>query len=124
MSADYTDTSLGNDHTIVWNPHLGLRCDHVDGHEYGAILTPAMALGHELAHQRHDVLSFFLGLLASPDYTDLDERRVIKDYENPAALTLGEGVREDHFGEVEWVATPLTKPHCNCQKPSRAGGHP
>ncbi len=120
MSADYTDVS-SDDHVIVWNPHLGLKCIQRGGREYGAILTPAMALGHELAHQRHDTVAMFLGLIASIDYTDLEERRVIKNYENPAALTLGEGVRSDHFGDVEWVPTPTSKPQCNCQSPARRG---
>src|SRR5262249_20605992 len=113
-SADFTDVS-GDEHTIIWNPHLGLRCAHANGREYGAVITPALALGHELAHQRHDWKASFLAHIPSTNYTDLEEWRVIHHDENPAARNLHEGIRTDHFGEVEWVATPLTKPECNCQ---------
>ena len=112
--ADFTDVA-GDEHTIIWNPHLGLKCAHRNGQEYGAVITPALALGHELAHQRHDWEAFFLGFVRSKSYTDLEEWRVIHYYENPAARTLGEGIRSDHFGETEWVATPVTEPQCNCQ---------
>jgi RHS repeat-associated protein len=122
MDADYTDVR-SSDHVIVWNPHLGLKCEQQGPHEYGAMLSPAMALGHELAHQRHDSLAAFLQSIDIGDYENLEERRVIKNYENPAALTLGEGVRSDHFGVPEWVPTVLSKPACNCHSPAKQGRH-
>jgi hypothetical protein len=69
-----------------------------------------MALGHELAHPRtsgwRKLLSAF-PLFDIPMYGDFDEERVIKEYENPAAAILGEGLREDHRGMPTWVPTPV-----------------
>lgn len=113
LNADYSDPKGTDPHLIFWNPNLGLNCIKYLGHQYGAALTPAMALGHELAHF---LLPDWVGHLRDPigDYDFADEWFVIHFYENPAAVTLGEGVRHDHKGQPTWVNGPLEKPSCGC----------
>jgi hypothetical protein len=79
--------------TVYWDPHSALQTTE-GGHQ-----TPALGLGHEMAHatgNRHDnaVLS------NTPDarYDTKEERRVILNYENPAARELGESTRSNHGG--------------------------
>ena len=79
--------------TVYWDPHSALETTE-GGHQ-----TPALGLGHEEAHatgNRHDnaVLS------GTPDarYDTKEERRVILNYENPAARELGESTRSNHGG--------------------------
>ena len=79
--------------TVYWDPHSALQTTE-GGHQ-----TPALGLGHEMAHatgNRHDnaVLS------GTPDarYDTKEERRVILNYENPAARELGESTRSNHGG--------------------------
>jgi hypothetical protein len=61
--------------------------------------TPALGLGHEMAHatgNRHATAV----LSNTPDrrYDTKEERRVIRNYENPAARELGESPRYNHGG--------------------------
>ncbi len=111
-TGDYSDPNADDPNMISWNPNLGLQCGHTPyGIEIGAVLSPALALGHELAHTRYS--NFWL-LFKDKWYGNLQEQKVTIEYENPAAQTLGEGIRHDHGGQPAWVPTPLTKPECNC----------
>jgi RHS repeat-associated protein len=87
--------------TVYWDPHSALQTT-AGGHQ-----TPALGLGHEMAHatgNRHNnaVLS------NTPDqrYDTKEERRVIRNYENPAARELGESPRYNHAGTPYNVACP------------------
>jgi RHS repeat-associated protein len=53
LTADYSDPNSLDPNLIMWNPNLALNCVSYQGHRYGAVLSPAMALGHELAHFRY-----------------------------------------------------------------------
>jgi len=110
LNGDYVDPT--EDHVIHWNPNLGLQCERSrNGIEVGAMISPALSLGHEMVHTQY---SNFWKLIDDDAYKDLQEKYVITEYENVAAQTLGEGVRLDHGGYPVWVPTPLTKPKCNC----------
>ena len=79
--------------TVYWDPHSALQTTE-GGHQ-----TPALGLGHEMAHatgNRHDTAV----LSHTPDaqYEWKEERRVILNYENPAARELGESTRSNHGG--------------------------
>jgi RHS repeat-associated protein len=79
--------------TVYWDPHSALETTE-GGHQ-----TPALGLGHEMAHatgNRHDTAV----LSNTPDarYDTKEERRVILNYENPAARELGESTRSNHGG--------------------------
>lgn len=87
--------------TVYWDPHSALRTT-TGGHQ-----TPALGLGHEMAHatgNRHMVER----LAGIPDrqYGTEEERRVILNYEDPAARVLGESLRYNHGGTPYDVACP------------------
>jgi RHS repeat-associated protein len=122
--ANYSDPN-DDPNIIYWNPNLALECEHNRYGETGAIRTPSLALGHELYHVYtqswwHERLS----LSKDPWWMNLDEKRVIDDYENPAAKVLGEpGQRQDHGGKPVWVPTPTTQPKCNCSGAGHSNGY-
>lgn len=71
--------------TVYWDPHSALKTT-AGGHQ-----TPALGLGHEMAHatgNRHQ--NAVLSNTPGPRYDTKEERRVIRNYENPAARELGE----------------------------------
>ena len=111
LNGDWSDAN--DDRNVIhWNPNLGLQCGlSKDGYEVGAILSPALSLGHELAHTQFR--DFWLKIEAPP-YDNMQDKFVITEYENVAAQTLGEGIRHDHGGTPVRVPTPLSKPKCNC----------
>jgi RHS repeat-associated protein len=80
--------------TINWDPRSGCSCTGGNG-----IQSPALGLGHEMAHA---AAPSWLGTLLSNlslfagDYDNWEERRVITGAELNAAHTLGEPVRTDH----------------------------
>jgi RHS repeat-associated protein len=87
--------------TVYWDPHSALQTTQ-GGHQ-----TPALGLGHEMAHatgNRHDTAV----LSNTPDarYDTKEERRVILNYENPAARELGESTRSNHGGTPYNVVCP------------------
>ena len=97
---DYYDP---NSHTIAWDPHSALRTTS------GGRQSPALGLGHELAHaaersSRYDVHCD----VRLRGYDNAEERRVIRGAEAHAARTLGEAGRFDHRGTCYRVATPLS----------------
>jgi hypothetical protein len=87
--------------TVYWDPHSALKTT-MGGHQ-----TPALGLGHEMAHatgNRHMTGR----LMMEPDrqYDTKEERRVILNYEDPAARQLGESLRYNHGGTPYNVACP------------------
>ena len=73
-----------------------------EGHQ-----TPALGLGHEMAHatgNRHD--NAVLSQTPDAQYYSKEERRVIRNYENPAARELGESTRSNHDGTPYNVDCP------------------
>jgi hypothetical protein len=92
--------------TINWNPN----CAYVVPGQ--GLLSPALALDHELGHSVGDLfnptLTDTLGRTPFGDYTNLEEYRDITQVENPAAAYFGQPIRTDHLyhGSVN-VAGPI-----------------
>ena len=75
--------------------------------------TPALGLLHELGHahlqSRTPIKALVLGMIAWPQYSDLNERYVIRRFETPAADELGEtGTRTGHNGTPYLTQGPTT----------------
>jgi RHS repeat-associated protein len=89
--------------TVYWDPNSALETTD-GGHQ-----TPALGFGHEMAHatgNRH--MTAELSGTADPQYDTREERRVILNYEDPAARQLGESTRHDHGGNPYNVASPTS----------------
>jgi len=106
--------------TLTWNPGMALATVD-DGSPTGGFLSPAMNLGHELGHADNWDQSpagyTARKLIGSKQwkYDDLEERKVIKEVEQPAAEKLGEGRRDNHRGgpmSVPEVAPPTKGEVC------------
>lgn len=93
-------------HRVFYHPRSGLQTDG------GGKQSPALGLLHELGHAK--------GYLDNPrkndrlhgthdsHYDNLEEKRVIKNIENPAARKLGESTRKGHGGRGFRTAGPTT----------------
>lgn len=96
-----------NTNTILWDPLGALECTN------GSKQTPALGLLHEAAHALGDLTGTsimpYVEIKGDP-YGYAEERRVIKYYETPAAIRLGEGTRKDHGGKSLYhVPTSISK---------------
>jgi len=106
---DYVDDNAyyPNTHTIYWNPHEAKLCTS------GGRQSPALALGHEMAHASDDdknsIMHRFRMWRSSKNYNDMEEERVITGPESAAARTLGEGIRKDHSGKHYTVRDPTSR---------------
>ncbi|HWT05223.1 MAG TPA: hypothetical protein VN224_05660 [Xanthomonadales bacterium] len=98
------DSYQPDTHTIRWDPTSAMRTTH-HGRQ-----SPALGLGHELDHAALSDGAFDL-LVAIPDrrFDNLEERRVILGSERHAARTLHESTRDDHWGRLYRVATPVSR---------------
>ncbi len=85
--------------TIKWNSAYGAIV-YDDEHEKGGMQPPSAVLFHEIGHGFR-----FLFLrqefeddnpIEDDQYEWLEERKVIENYETPAAIKLGYGVRDSH----------------------------
>jgi RHS repeat-associated protein len=96
-----------NTHTIHWDPTSSVKTIPA-----GKCRTPALSLGHELAHADYSPFWAQVGLLTpSWDYDNQEEKRVITGPEANAARTLGEPLRFNHQGN--FVGAPnSTTPGC------------
>jgi len=107
FSVRFSDKEVGDYSSysgiIEWNPNLALRTTG------GALESPAMVLGHEIAHAVGGQIRDKLTSISDPNYTNKEERRVIVNFENPAARQFGEGVRHDHSGS--WVHVDSVTEH-------------
>ena len=90
-------------HTVYWDPGSALLCSG------GGKQTPALGLGHELAHADQGFWFGLIGWFPWGNYDNLEEWRVITGVETNAAQTLGEGTRTDHGGAPYPVATPTSR---------------
>jgi hypothetical protein len=83
---------------INWDPNSGCTSST------GGTQSPALGLGHELAHAQHPELGNFLANITvlAGNYDNWEEWRVIWGAETDAAHTLGEPTRPDH----DCTATP------------------
>jgi len=89
-------------HTVVWDPLSALRTTA------GGRQSPALGLGHELAHAAARPARFDAGYVRRlRAYDNAEERRVIRGAEAHAARTLGEATRWDHRGTAYRVASPV-----------------
>ncbi len=106
------DSYRYSNRTISWDPHSALRILPGPG---DAVCTPAgsqspaLGLGHEMAHAQANWWQRLVGGIPWPDYDNLEERRVILGPEAQAARTLGESTRTDHRGMPFRVRTPLER---------------
>ena len=92
-------------HTIYWDPNSAL-CMKGGGKQ-----TPALGLGHELAHGTANFGEQLISLLpVSGGYDYAEEWRVISGPEFNAAITLGETPRFKHSGDPSPVSTPVSFP--------------
>lgn len=100
---DNFDHSVGS--VIDWDPHSGCYCHEADG-----IQSPALGLGHEMAHIAYNprLVQWLTSLtMGAGAYQNWEEYRVIAGVETQAALTLGEPIRHDHYcGTLPRVTTP------------------
>ena len=96
---DHYDPST---HTVAWDPNSALRTTN------NGCQTPALGLGHEMAHADAPWWAPWVGWIPWPAYDNLEERRVITGAETSAAHTLGEGTRTDHSGTPFTVPTPTS----------------
>lgn len=93
-----------NTRTIHWDPYSALRTT-TGGHQ-----SPALGLGHELAHATVAARVRDRGNAApDPRYDNREERRVIRGPELHAAHALHEAVRHDHDGTTYRVASPIAR---------------
>ena len=89
---------------VWWDPYSALRTSR------GGRQSPALGLGHELAHAAEPpARERILNARVLRGYDTLEERRVIRGSEAHAARTLREGVRTDHRGSLYRVATPVSR---------------
>ena len=89
-------------HTVVWDPLSALRTTA------GGRQTPALGLGHELAHAAAGPSVLDRGMRTRlRGYDNAEERRVVRGAEAHAARTLGEAARSDHRGTCYDVASPV-----------------
>lgn len=100
MDDDSCDPST---YTIHWDPHSALRCTSGGGQ------SPALGLGHEMAHADAGFFTRLLVYIPWPGYDNLEERRVIVGPETNAARTLGEGTRTNHSGSTYVVLSPTSR---------------
>jgi uncharacterized protein (UPF0303 family) len=89
---DSKDETFPITKTIYWDPSKAVRDNH------GHTISPALALGHEMVHAIGGRLRDRLHAIRDSQYDNKEERRVIRQYENPAARQLGEGIRDSHHG--------------------------
>jgi hypothetical protein len=91
--------------TVYWDPCHAVRT------RGGGRQTPALQLGHELAHAAApDPWQQFIDFLTPVAYyTNAEEWRVVSGPETDAAITLGESVRTDHHGTSYPVPTPVSE---------------
>ena len=97
-------------HAISWNPRAAVCSSK------GESISPALALGHELAHADIGAWSSLVnwwdritGQYSDPNHGDVEERRVITGPEAAAAQTLGESHRTTHLGSFYDVPTPISR---------------
>jgi hypothetical protein len=99
---DGADEFDPNASAIDWDPTSALRTTE------GGRQSPALGLGHELAHAAERPSRYDAHCAARlRAYDDAEERRVIRGAEAHAARTLGEAQRFDHRGTLYRVASPV-----------------
>ena len=108
-SSDYYDDSKK---TIHWSTKGIIVWDNSSGTKKEGRQSGALGLFHELGHFYRDVFksSEFDTDSRTPDqdYYTMEERRVIEDYETPAAIILNEGTRNNHRGKILNTVDPLS----------------
>ncbi len=108
----------GNDHyksstkTIYWSTKGMEVYDNSNGDEKKSRQSGALGLFHELGHFFRDVFKHddYVNSrrISDDNYTNLEEQRVIEDYETPAAKILGEGTRNNHDGKTLNTIDPIS----------------
>ena len=91
--------------TIDWDPHAALL------YLSGGRMSPALALAHEMAHASAPrlLMNLLQNIPCINQYDNLEELRVIKRRETPAARSLGEDTRNNHRGKFYGVPGPTCR---------------
>ncbi|MEZ5044489.1 MAG: SpvB/TcaC N-terminal domain-containing protein [Saprospiraceae bacterium] len=93
-------------HRIYYHPRSGLKT------EEGGKQSPALGLLHELGHAKGYIDNSRennrLVDMHDSHYDNLEEKRVIKGIENPAARKLGEATRKGHGGSTFRTTGPTS----------------
>ena len=102
FSKDQDDSYSRLTKTITWDPTSALAATDALGNMTGETQSPALGLGHELAHAKGDDSETMETNVkgSDPQYGTKEEKRVIDPIETNAAKQLGEGTRDNHFGRV------------------------
>lgn len=87
----------------MWDPTVAICASD------GSRISPALALGHELAHAEGGFWTVLLSMISDDQFQNLEERRVITGAEAAAAITLGEGLRTSHYGSFYPVSSPTQR---------------
>jgi len=91
-----------NTGTIEFDPDMSIKFDAQNNitPSKSSTISPALALGHELAHSFRAFFATVTFLTKKEDeqYGDKEERFAIKTIENDIAEELGEGIRQNHQG--------------------------
>jgi hypothetical protein len=92
-----TGTALHQYHldtnVVDWNPTMGLRLTN------GGLMSPAMCLLHELAHAVYNMFG------SDFQYDTVEDRYIVEHLEQIVGPHLGEPIRENHQGSMEWAPT-------------------
>jgi hypothetical protein len=112
------DFSTSNGDAIAWNPYLagqgtenGYGPRKADGPPGSQ--SPAMLLGHEMAHAAGGPMTKQLHRFPAGDFGNMEEERVIKGPETDAARSLGEDTRDDHGGKYVPAQGPTDRGEAN-----------
>ena len=100
-----------NNNTIRWNSELGAELLDEDANVTGR-QPAALVLFHEVGHgYRENFMpeEYYADLATEdPQYGNVEERKVIENYETPAATTLGHGTRTNHSGRLYPTEDPTS----------------
>jgi hypothetical protein len=111
INHNHDDRFNRSTNTIFWDPDSALALYDKDSLtcDINDFQSPALGLGHEMAHAaRSPLLMLLTEKLQIKPLFDYEERRVVNGPEAAAAKTLGEGVRTSIYGGMPYhVQSPI-----------------
>ncbi|HHW59090.1 MAG: RHS repeat-associated core domain-containing protein [Bacteroidales bacterium] len=107
--SDYYDDSKN---TIYWSTKGMKTFYKINGTYEVGKQSGALGLFHELGHFyrdifKHDEFEKEKNMI-DQDYDFVEERRVIEEYETPAAIILNQGIRNNHWAKILNTVDPLS----------------
>jgi RHS repeat-associated protein len=114
INQNHVDRFDPRTNTIWWDPSSALAVYDKDSLSCNIndFQSPALGLGHELAHaSRNPLLLQLGGRLPAPakGYPNYEEWRVVRGPEAGAARVLGEGLRSNSYGRPYHVTRPTER---------------